>query len=114
MYSYVSRQKEAEQQMAAVMAVLRAKQAQLAAVEAMLATMQASLQKMLAESAALQADLDLAEARLTRAGKLTQALADEQARWEDSVKVLNHTLITTLKFVCSNFIDEINDRLFDN
>lgn len=35
----------------------------------------------------LQADVDLAAARLMRAGKLTQALADEQTRWEDSVKV---------------------------
>lgn len=35
----------------------------------------------------LQAEVDLAAARLNRAGKLTQALADEQTRWEESVKV---------------------------
>lgn len=35
----------------------------------------------------LQADVDLAAARLSRAGKLTQALADEKSRWEESVQV---------------------------
>lgn len=35
----------------------------------------------------MQADVDLAAARLSRAGRLTQALADEKTRWEDSVKV---------------------------
>lgn len=40
----------------------------------------------------LQADVDLAAARLMRAGKLTQALADEKTRWEDSVKVFMSSL----------------------
>lgn len=40
----------------------------------------------------LQADVDLAAARLMRAGKLTQALADEKTRWEDSVMVFMSSL----------------------
>lgn len=36
----------------------------------------------------MQADVDLAAARLSRAGRLTQALADEKTRWEESVKVI--------------------------
>lgn len=42
----------------------------------------------------LQADVQLAAARLARAGSLTQALADEQARWENSVKVLTTAVLT--------------------
>ncbi|CAB3225664.1 unnamed protein product [Arctia plantaginis] len=43
----------------------------------------------------LQADVDLAAARLMRAGRLTQALADERTRWEDSVSLATRQLHCT-------------------
>lgn len=44
----------------------------------------------------LQADVDLAAARLSRAGKLTQALADEKTRWEEGVKVCKFVYIYSI------------------
>lgn len=70
------------------MAELRGKQKQVEAVEAQLAAMQRELEVVEEERDRLQADVQLAAARLARAGSLTQALADEQTRWENSVKVI--------------------------
>ncbi|KAI8430873.1 hypothetical protein MSG28_001006 [Choristoneura fumiferana] len=87
--------KEASAVLKSVMAVLRAKQKEVEAIEAQLAKMLDDLKVVEDERIKLQADVDLAAARLSRAGKLTQALADEKTRWEESVKNATHQLHCT-------------------
>ncbi|RVE44268.1 hypothetical protein evm_011063 [Chilo suppressalis] len=87
--------KEAAAILKSVMAVLRAKQKEVEAIEAQLAKMMDELRVVEEERIKLQADVDLAAARLSRAGKLTQALADEKTRWEESVKAATHKLYCT-------------------
>ncbi|KAJ8737519.1 hypothetical protein PYW08_000114 [Mythimna loreyi] len=87
--------KEAAAILKNVMAVLRAKQREVEAIEAQLAKMLDELRVVEEERKKLQADVDLAAARLSRAGRLTQALADEQTRWEDSVKAATMALHCT-------------------
>ncbi|VVC96958.1 unnamed protein product [Leptidea sinapis] len=92
----IIKHKEAAGILKSVMAVLRAKQKEVEAIEAQLAKMMNELQVVEEERLKLQADVDLAGARLSRAGKLTQALADEQTRWEDSVKAATQLLHCTI------------------
>ncbi|XP_047524724.1 dynein axonemal heavy chain 6 [Pieris napi] len=87
--------KEAAAILKSVMAVLRAKQKEVEAIEAQLAKMLDELKVVEEERQKLQADVDLAAARLSRAGKLTQALADEKTRWEDSVQTATYKLKCT-------------------
>ncbi|XP_028179118.1 dynein heavy chain 6, axonemal [Ostrinia furnacalis] len=87
--------KEAAGILKSVMAVLKAKQKEVEAIEAQLAKMLDELRVVEEERIKLQADVDLAAARLSRAGKLTQALADEKTRWEDSVAAATHKLYCT-------------------
>ncbi|XP_045784195.1 dynein axonemal heavy chain 6 [Maniola jurtina] len=87
--------KEAAAVLKSVMAVLRAKQKEVENIEAQLAKMMDELRLVEEERIKLQADVDLAAARLMRAGKLTQALADEKTRWEESVKVATYKLKCT-------------------
>ncbi|XP_063373463.1 dynein axonemal heavy chain 6 [Cydia amplana] len=91
----IIKHREAAATLKGVMAVLRAKQKEVEAIEAQLAKMLDELRVVEEERIKLQADVDLAAARLSRAGKLTQALADEQTRWEDSVKSATHQLYCT-------------------
>ncbi|PZC80020.1 hypothetical protein B5X24_HaOG215489 [Helicoverpa armigera] len=91
----IIKHKEAAGILKNVMAVLRAKQKEVEAIEAQLAKMLDELRVVEEEKARLQADVDLAAARLSRAGRLTQALADEQTRWEDSVKAASEALRCT-------------------
>ncbi|CAH0703555.1 unnamed protein product [Spodoptera exigua] len=91
----ILKHKEAASVLKNVMAVLRAKQKEVEAIEAQLAKMIDSLRIVEEERAKLQVDVDLAAARLSRAGRLTQALADEQTRWEDSVKAASEALHCT-------------------
>ncbi|XP_072930463.1 dynein axonemal heavy chain 6 isoform X2 [Epargyreus clarus] len=91
----ILKHKEAAGILKSVMAVLRAKQKEVEAIEAQLAAMMDELKTVEEERVKLQADVDLAAARLSRAGKLTQALADEKTRWEDSVKAATHKLYCT-------------------
>ncbi|CAF4752613.1 unnamed protein product [Pieris macdunnoughi] len=87
--------KEAAAILKSVMAVLRAKQKEVEAIEAQLAKMLDELKVVEEERQKLQADVDLAAARLSRAGKLTQALADEKTRWEESVQTATYKLKCT-------------------
>ncbi|XP_022832877.1 dynein heavy chain 6, axonemal [Spodoptera litura] len=91
----IIKHKEAASILKNVMAVLRAKQKEVEAIEAQLAKMMNELKVVEDERTRLQADVDLAAARLSRAGRLTQALADEQTRWEDSVKAASKALHCT-------------------
>lgn len=67
--------------------VLRQKQKQLADVEKKIAKLQAQFDESVNNLAQLQYQMALAEARLNRSGRLTSALADEQVRWEELMKV---------------------------
>ncbi|CAG9860518.1 unnamed protein product [Phyllotreta striolata] len=80
------RLKQAEVELAQVMAVLKEKQAKLAEVEGMIASLQNQFDQTIAEKEALINNMELTAARLNRAGRLNIALADEQIRWEESVK----------------------------
>ncbi|XP_021206053.2 dynein axonemal heavy chain 6 isoform X1 [Bombyx mori] len=91
----ILKHKEAAAILKSVMAVLRAKQKEVEAIEAQLAKMMDELKTVEDERLKLQADVDLAAARLSRAGKLTQALADEKTRWEESVKAATQQLHCT-------------------
>ncbi|CAH1104335.1 unnamed protein product, partial [Psylliodes chrysocephalus] len=78
--------KEAEVELANVMLVLKEKQKKLNEVESMIASLQSQFNQTIAEKDALINNMELTAARLNRAGRLNIALADEQIRWEESVK----------------------------
>ena len=81
------RLREAEEELAATMKVLKEKQDKLAGVEAQIAELQATYEASVNEKETLTKSMAQTAARLKRAGKLTTALGDEQGRWEQSVKV---------------------------
>lgn len=83
----LDRLEEAEKDLNQVMGVLREKQQHLAEVEKQIAQLEASYDVSLAEKTELERVIDLTANRLTRAGRLTSALGDEQVLWEESVKV---------------------------
>jgi dynein heavy chain len=83
----LDRLEEAEKDLNQVMGVLREKQQCLAEVEKQIAQLEASYDVSLAEKTELERVIDLTANRLTRAGRLTSALGDEQVLWEESVKV---------------------------
>jgi hypothetical protein len=84
---YVFRLEEAERELNQVMGVLREKQQRLADVEKQIAQLEALYDASLAEKTELELVIDVTANRLTRAGRLTSALGDEQLLWEESVKV---------------------------
>ncbi|XP_069668946.1 dynein axonemal heavy chain 6 isoform X3 [Periplaneta americana] len=88
------RLEEAERELNQVMGVLREKQQRLAEVEKQIAQLEASYDASLAEKTELERVIELTANRLTRAGRLTSALGDEQTRWEQTVKELSANLIT--------------------
>jgi len=77
---------QAEKELAQVMALLKEKQDKLAAVEAKIAELQKTYDDSVAEKQKLERNIATTAARLKRSSKLTTALADEQIRWEESVK----------------------------
>lgn len=81
------RQQVAEKELNEVMVVLHEKQKQLATVEAHIANLQAMFDASVKEKKELEDGIELTGLRLVRAGRLTQALGDEQIRWEQGVKV---------------------------
>ncbi|KAJ2954382.1 hypothetical protein O0L34_g2646 [Tuta absoluta] len=87
--------KDAAATLKQVMHLLRQKQKEVEAIEAQLAKMMEELRRVEEEKERLQAEVDLAAARLLRASMLTQALSDEQSRWEESVKQSTHKLFCT-------------------
>ena len=59
-------------------------------VSRQIARLQASFDKSVAEKEELTHNIEQTQGRLTRAGKLTTGLADEQIRWAESVKVWSY------------------------
>jgi len=104
----------AEAVLAVVTKNLKAQQAMLAHVQQQIEGLQASYDESVAEKQSLEQNMILTTNRLSRAGKLTTALADEKVRWEESVvvslsfsssltsnvartqSIKDHTLITAL------------------
>jgi dynein heavy chain len=79
----------AEEELKKVMAQLKAKQDALAEVEAKIASLQAMYTKSVNEQEELSRNIQTTADRLQRASKLTTALADEQVRWDETVKNYN-------------------------
>jgi len=109
-YRYLAAQAELDR----LMEVLRKKQAELLEVERQIALLQKIYEKTLAEKRELEETMELTAARLHRAGQLTSALASEQARWIESIKVL--TLIRMIlglnfsQYKCATFLDYRNSE----
>lgn len=81
---------------------LKEKQDSLATIEAKIAELQKTYDDSVAEKQKLERSIAQTAARLKRSSKLTTALADEQIRWDESVKVSlsdfclqNYTLMTS-------------------
>jgi len=83
----VCRLDEAERELNQAMGVLREKQQHLAEVEKQIAQLETLYDASLAEKTELELIIDVTANRLTRAGRLTSALGNEQLLWEESVKV---------------------------
>ncbi|AWP06410.1 putative dynein heavy chain 6 axonemal [Scophthalmus maximus] len=78
------------------MATLREKQEKLQAVENQIKILQEQFDSSINEKEDLVNTMALTNARLTRAGKLTSALADEQVRWEESVALFEQEIINVV------------------
>ncbi|XP_053147968.1 dynein axonemal heavy chain 6 isoform X2 [Hemicordylus capensis] len=75
----------AQAELDATLATLKAKQKKLKQVEEQIQELEEQYEKSLDEKESLARTMALTQARLTRAGKLTAALGDEQVRWEESI-----------------------------
>ncbi|XP_050800280.1 dynein axonemal heavy chain 6 isoform X6 [Gopherus flavomarginatus] len=76
----------AQAELDATMATLRDKQKKLKQVEDQIQALQDQYERSLEDKESLARTMALTQARLTRAGKLTAALGDEQVRWEESIR----------------------------
>ncbi|PNH05107.1 Dynein heavy chain 7, axonemal [Tetrabaena socialis] len=85
--------KEAQQQLAVVMADLSAKQAELKEVADRLAGLEAQLDAAKQRKAELEADVNLCEEKLDRATKLMAGLGGEKVRWSHKVEELNEQYV---------------------
>ena len=81
------RLREAQAVLDKVMTQLKEKQDALAEVEAKIAALQNQYDRSVAEKEELSRNIQQTADRLQRASKLTTALADEEIRWDLSVKV---------------------------
>ncbi|XP_074520194.1 dynein axonemal heavy chain 6 [Halichoeres trimaculatus] len=86
----------AQEELDITMATLREKQEKLQDVENQIKVLQAQFDSSIAEKEDLVNTMALTEARLTRAGKLTSALSDEQVRWEQSVALFDQEIINVV------------------
>ncbi|XP_028297484.1 dynein heavy chain 6, axonemal-like, partial [Gouania willdenowi] len=76
---------KAQEELDITMATLREKQQKLQEVENQIRVLEEQFDSSKNEKEELVSTMALTQARLTRAGKLTSALGDEQVRWEESV-----------------------------
>ncbi|XP_078448652.1 dynein axonemal heavy chain 6 [Lampetra planeri] len=75
----------AQAELDATMAMLNDKQRRLKQVEDQIGALQDQFDMSVAEKESLAKNMALTQARMSRAGKLTSALGDEQIRWQESV-----------------------------
>ncbi|XP_071360020.1 dynein axonemal heavy chain 6 [Trachinotus anak] len=86
----------AQKELDMTMATLREKQQKLQEVENEINILQEQFDNSVNEKEDLVNTMALTQARLTRAGKLTSALGDEQVRWEESVALFNQEIINVV------------------
>ncbi|XP_057699654.1 dynein axonemal heavy chain 6 isoform X1 [Corythoichthys intestinalis] len=84
---------KAQAELELTMSTLREKQALLQSVEDKIRVLQESYDSSLNEKQELVNTMAVTQARLSRAGKLTSALGDEQVRWEQSVATFEQQII---------------------
>jgi dynein heavy chain len=81
------RLKEAQIELAAIDEILQEKQKKLAAVELQIKKLENKYNAAVNRLADLEYNIVLCESRLNRSGRLTSALADEEVRWIEEMKV---------------------------
>lgn len=69
------------------MSVLKQKQQQLKDIQNKIKKLQDQYNEAVNNLANLEYNIELSEARLNRSGRLTSALADEEIRWQENMKV---------------------------
>ncbi|XP_037621211.1 dynein heavy chain 6, axonemal [Sebastes umbrosus] len=87
---------KAQGELDVTMATLREKQQKLQDVENQIKVLQEQFDSSINEKEDLVGTMALTQARLTRAGKLTSALGDEQVRWEQSVTLFEQEIINVV------------------
>ncbi|XP_070710496.1 dynein axonemal heavy chain 6 [Pempheris klunzingeri] len=87
---------KAQEELDMTMATLREKQQKLQEVENEIKVLQDQFDSSINEKEDLVNTMALTQARLTRAGKLTSALGDEQLRWEESVALFEQEIINVV------------------
>ncbi|XP_062296546.1 dynein axonemal heavy chain 6 [Scomber scombrus] len=87
---------KAQVKLDATMETLREKQEKLQEVENQIKVLQDQFEYSINEKEDLVNTMALTQTRLTRAGKLTSALGDEQVRWEESVALFEQEIINVV------------------
>ncbi|XP_070782457.1 dynein axonemal heavy chain 6 [Enoplosus armatus] len=87
---------KAQEELDMTMATLREKQEKLQEVEKQIMVLQKQFDSSVNEKEDLVNTMALTQTRLTRAGKLTSALGDEQVRWEESVVLFEQEIINVV------------------
>ncbi|XP_060941446.1 dynein axonemal heavy chain 6 [Limanda limanda] len=87
---------KAQNELDMTMATLMEKQNQLQEVEKQIKVLQDQFDSSVNEKEELLNNMALTQARLTRAGKLTSALGDEQVRWDESVTLFEQEIINVV------------------
>ncbi|CAG5929115.1 unnamed protein product [Menidia menidia] len=86
----------AQEDLDLTMATLEKKQQKLQEVEGQIRVLEEQFDSSITEKEELVNSMALTQARLTRAGKLTSALGDEQTRWEGSVALFEQEIINVI------------------
>ncbi|KAM9770210.1 dynein axonemal heavy chain 6 [Menidia menidia] len=86
----------AQEDLDLTMATLKKKQQKLQEVEGQIRVLEEQFDSSITEKEELVNSMALTQARLTRAGKLTSALGDEQTRWEGSVALFEQEIINVI------------------
>ncbi|XP_069560973.1 dynein axonemal heavy chain 6 [Brachyistius frenatus] len=87
---------KAQEELDMTMATLKDKQQKLQDVEDQIKVLQEQFDSSVNEKEELVNTMALTQTRLTRAGKLTSALGDEQVRWQESVALFEQEIINVV------------------
>ncbi|XP_041838798.1 dynein heavy chain 6, axonemal [Melanotaenia boesemani] len=87
---------KAQEDLDMTMATLRDKQQKLQEVQNQIKVLEEQFENSISEKGDLVNKMALTQARLTRAGKLTSSLGDEQVRWEQSVALFEQEIINVV------------------
>ncbi|XP_051801201.1 dynein axonemal heavy chain 6 isoform X2 [Acanthochromis polyacanthus] len=87
---------KAQEELDLTMATLREKQEKLQEVDNQIKILQEQFERSENEKEELVKKMAMTQTRLTRAGKLTSALGDEQVRWEESVVLFEQEIINVV------------------